>query len=190
MAIQNSGGWTDDVLIREIRAGGNRRNKAWEYIYKAWRGYYLAPLLRKGATAEQVDDAMAQVMIDVEKQILKPDFELHSTSLSVYFTECLKRACSKRLAAEADTTIPFDQEIHQPGSRNSVEQDYLDREMLDQVLSRLGQKCKTVLLLFGKGFAMREIAEQMNFENEQTAKNLKADCLKKLISLTQNQPLS
>lgn len=187
MTNPNTNGWTDDVLIREIRAGSSRRNKAWEYIYKAWRGYYLKPILELRGTAEEADEVMSQVIVNLDKQIQKPDFELHSSKLSSFFTECLIRAWSKaRKTAGARNVVEIKPEIHQPGQYDSVEQQYLAKEKFQRVeamLNFLGEKCKKVLLLFGKGYSMREIADELGYVNEQTAKNVKGNCHRKLVEL-------
>lgn len=190
MANAQPTGWTDDILLREIRAGGQCRNTAWEYIYKAWRGYYLAPLLRMNGTPEQADEVMARVVMDVEKQILKEDFELHGAQLRVYFTEALKRAWFRTREQERKrATDELDPQMHSAGQRESVEQEYIRQEQirqLDALLDRLGEQCKTILMRFARGFSMREIAEELGFANEQSAKNAKFRCHRKLLELTEN----
>jgi RNA polymerase sigma factor (sigma-70 family) len=181
-------GWTDEILLREIRAGGQRRNSAWEYIYKAWRSYYLSPVLRMGGTPDEVDDVMGQVVMDVEKQILKPDFQLQTTTLRVYFTEALKRACA-RSWSKTPRTVELDPQLHHAGQGESVEQAYIRQEQinrLDALLNKLGEPCKTVLMRFARGYSMREIATELGFENEQSAKNAKLRCHRKLLELTDN----
>jgi hypothetical protein len=187
MTNPNTNGWTDDVLIREIRAGSSRRNKAWEYIYKAWRGYYLKPILELRGTAEEADEVMSQVIVNLDKQIQKPDFELHSSKLSSFFTECLIRAWSKaakrlalgtwwrsnRKSISRDSTTAWSSNIWPRKSSSGWR----------AMLNFLGEKCKKVLLLFGKGYSMREIADELGYVNEQTAKNVKGNCHRKLVEL-------
>ena len=186
MANDQPTGWTDALLIREIRAGGPGRNKAWEYIYKAWRGYYLSPVLRSGGDPHQVDEVLGQVVIDVQKQVLKEDFELRVASLRTYFTEAVVRAWARaRKDAQRRQAENLDQQSHTTGS--SVEEDYIKQERLerlDALLARLGEKCRTILTRFALSYSMREIAEELGFENEQSAKNAKGKCHRNLLELT------
>ncbi|MFN0216655.1 MAG: RNA polymerase sigma factor [Saprospiraceae bacterium] len=180
--------WTDELLIREIRAGGGRRNRAWEYIYKAWRGYYLSPVLRIGGKPEQVDEVLGAVVIDVEKQVLKEDFELRVASLRTYFIDGIIKAWSRaQKAAKRRHTEDLDPQTYLSVEQDSVEQDFIRKERmerLDSLLAKLGEKCKTILTRFAQGYSMREIAEELGFENEQSAKNAKGKCHRNLLELT------
>lgn len=180
-------GWTDEVLIREIRAGGQRRNTAWEYVYKAWRGYYLAPVLRAGGSPEQVDEVLGQVMMDMERQILKEDFELRAAVLKAYFTEGVLRAWSRaRETAQRRQTVELDPQTYAAGQRDSVEEEFIRQERiqrLDSLLAQIGEKCRTILMRFARGYSMQEIAVELGMQ-EQSVKNDKLKCHRKLLELT------
>lgn len=179
--------WTDALLLREIRAGGRRRNRAWEYIYKAWRGYYLSPVLQSGGTPEQVDEVLSQVILDVDKQVLKADFELREASLRTYFTEGVVRAWSRaRGNAQRKQTVELDPQTYMSGQQDSVEADYIRQERmqrLDALLLKLGEKCRTVLMRFAQGYSMQEIATELGMQ-EQSVKNDKVKCHRKLLEIT------
>lgn len=181
-------GWTDELLICEIRAGGKRCNTAWEYIYKAWRGYYLSPVLRMGGSEEQVDEIFSGVAMDLQKQVLKEDFILRVASLRTYFIDGIIKAWSRsRRIEQRRQTIEFDPKtpgVEQPGN---VEEDYIRQERLqrlDALLAKLGEKCRIILMRFAQDYSMREIADELGFENEQSAKNAKGKCHRKLLELT------
>jgi RNA polymerase sigma factor (sigma-70 family) len=146
--------------------------------------------LRKGGTPEQVDEVLGQVVMDVERQIMKEDFSLQTATLKVYFTESVIRAWYRHQEqARRRQTVEFDPLTQDAGHRDSVEQEYVRQEQivrLDALLTRLGEQCKTVLMRFARGFSMREIAEELGFENEQSAKNAKLRCHRKLLELTDN----
>lgn len=182
----NTTGWTDAILIREIRAGGQRRNRAWEYIYKAWRGYYLAPVLRAGGKPEQVDEVLGEVIMDLEKQILKEDFELKVASLRTYFITGIIRAWSRaREGGQRRQTDDLDS-TYVGGQRDSVEEDFIRQERmqrLDTLLTKLGEKCRTILTRFALGYSMQEIAVELGMQ-EQSVKNDKLKCQRKLLEIT------
>lgn len=48
------------------------------------------------------------------------------------------------------------------------------------MLKRLGKKCQKILIRFGQGAPMAQIAQEFNYSSADTAKTTKARCLKKL----------
>ncbi|MDQ6609143.1 MAG: sigma-70 family RNA polymerase sigma factor [Bacteroidota bacterium] len=65
------------------------------------------------------------------------------------------------------------------------------RKELMQTLERLGENCKTILLLYYfENKSMKEILESLPYENEQVVRNKKSKCLKKLEAIiTENKAL-
>ncbi len=171
--------WTDDQLIQSIRAGGQARNNAWQFIYKIWRPMYLKPILQAKGTSEQADEVMSKTIMDVQNQICRSDFALHSAKLSTYFIGCLikKWAVAQKTTVsvvEYETVAPF---LDAPTT--SVEDDFIREEraaLVRQALETLGDRCKSLLTMFGKSFKMEEIATEMGYANVQTAKNQVAIC--------------
>lgn len=188
MANANSKGWTDDILIREIRAGGQRRETAWAFIHKTWFGTFLGAVRKSDGKAEEDDvyAVLGQVYGDVQKQVCKPDFELHSAALSTYIAKAVVLAWMRwRGKNGPPPTVEYDPQKHQAGQGNSAEQDYIARETLDRLLAKLGEPCLTILLMVAQEYRMREIAEVIGVA-EQTVKNKKSDCHKKLIELAKS----
>jgi len=125
--------------------------------------------------------------MDMELQLLKTDFELRAASLKSYFTEGVLRACSRaREVAQRRQTVELDPLTQAAGQRDSVEEEFIRHErirQLDALIARMGEKCNTILMRFARGYSMREIAEELGFKNEQSAKNAKGDCHRKLLEL-------
>jgi DNA-directed RNA polymerase specialized sigma24 family protein len=75
---------------------------------------------------------------------------------------------------------------------DTPEVEFLDHEqkgILNQLFDQLKVKCKEVLLFWGQGYAMAEIAEQLEFSSSQVAMNKKNKCLKELHGLMDEDPL-
>ena len=72
------------------------------------------------------------------------------------------------------------QDHHLADFAESVEADIAQGELarlLDETITRLGERCHAILRYFMDGFAMKEIAEKMGFAGgEQVAKNEKRKC--------------
>lgn len=172
--------WEEDELIAGIRTGGLQRNLAWEYIYKAWRPYYLTPILKLNGTEQQVNEVISKVIIDVENQIIKPDFKLHTLTLIQYFTVCLKRAWAKHIKLtyfiSEYTDLPIDLLLQEPESNHQE-----IKEIVERMLNALKDPCKKILTMWSERYSMVEIAVAVNLMSEQSAKNAKSECMKKLI---------
>lgn len=181
------------MLIKAIREGGLSRERAWEFMYKKWQSYYLSPVQKLGGNLEEVQEVMSIVVVSLDKRIRNPQFELHSASLRVYLTESVKRAWIKWTRIQGiDLPIEFNPEIHLTGNVGNVEDDFIRAELLerfDKLLNRLGERCKKILLLYANGYSFREIAKQVGFNKEQSAKNEKLKCRKKLVEISGEQML-
>lgn len=64
-----------------------------------------------------------------------------------------------------------------------------DRARLASLVDQLGEHCRKILLLFYyENLSMKEILEQMHYENEQVVRNKKYKCLKQLEQLIHENP--
>ena len=59
------------------------------------------------------------------------------------------------------------------------------RTMLNQLLSRLGERCKRVLILWASGYSMREIAEKLELSSEAMARKTKYKCKSQLMEMVE-----
>jgi len=60
--------------------------------------------------------------------------------------------------------------------------------LLRSILSTLSKNCKEVLLLWGSGYNMKEIADRLDYKSEGMARKKKSNCLKSLIDFINKQP--
>ena len=60
--------------------------------------------------------------------------------------------------------------------------------LLRAVLSKLSKNCKEVLLLWGSGYTMLEIATRLDYKSEGMVRKKKSNCLKSLVQFINTQP--
>jgi len=178
--------WPDALLIHEIRAGGDRRERAWGYIHKAWFGAFLGAVRKTNGKAgeEDVYAVLGQVYTSVQKQVCKPDFALREATLCTYIAAAVINAYKRWMGKNTPLpTVELDPQTHQAGHYNPTEDDVAN-EVLDQILARLGEPCRTILLMDAQGYKNREIAKALGIA-EQTLKNnsSKSDCKEKVKNL-------
>jgi len=183
--------------MADIRAGGRARNAAWQYIYLTWRPLYLKPVLDRGGTAEDVREVLSRVMMDVEKQVCRDDFHLHSSTLRTYFIDALIKAWSeagRKRSAMQSKMVEYDPQAHAGGGHQpGVEEAYLREErarLVRNAVEQTGARCQKMLTLYGKGFSMEEIADEMDFgAGAATAKKEVAKCRERLREFLRENPL-
>ena len=184
--------WTDENLIAAFREGGVRANLAWRYILENWRSLYRNPVLKMGGTVEEADDAMMDAAEGFQRRVSAPDFDLEN-KLSTYFVRCVINRWIKRAKQNKRDAALFSRENTMESTGQfvaDVEADMISEElrtMLDTVIEEaVGERCKKILGLFFLDYSMREIAAAMGYlrpdgsPNDDTAKNEKAGCQKKL----------
>ena len=60
--------------------------------------------------------------------------------------------------------------------------------LLHSLLETLGKNCKEVLLLWGNGYKMRDIADIIGYKSEEMAKKKKYQCFKTLLIYLEQNP--
>ncbi|MEZ4942158.1 MAG: sigma-70 family RNA polymerase sigma factor [Saprospiraceae bacterium] len=170
---------TDQQIIEAFRTGGINREMAWEFAYKTWRDKVIGVIINKGGTREEACEAMQDVAISFERRISQNNFVLQN-QLATYFTACVYYHWMRNRKKAVKYEM---RELTEPlilGFVQSIEADITQSDLakiLDETLSRIGDRCKVILLYFMNGYSMREIAELMNFAGgEQVAKNEKKKC--------------
>lgn len=172
---------TDNELIKAIRLGGRTRNDAWEYIYKAWRAYYLKPVLTLNGHPDEVDEIIGLVIIDVEKQLLKDEFKFKTVNFIQYFSICVKNAWIKNTRRSVQFVELNEEHFKNKNFEPEVNSKF---DELELSLSKIGDTCKKILTLWSERYKMEDIAKIMGLKSAQSAKNAKLECYKKLMSNT------
>lgn len=182
--------WTDEQFIASIRAGGDVCNRALEAMIKAWYGYAVKFIVRKGGTEQEARAALSCALMGVVKTVQKPDFQLHSAKSQTYFTTALLRCWLNRNGkGKSLSPVEFDGQKHISGHEPSPEDELIQSERIQKVrnaLRYLGEPCKTILTMFSEGYSWKEIAELLDLPL-QGAKKKGQDCKGKLRRLLTGQ---
>ena len=62
------------------------------------------------------------------------------------------------------------------------------RNLISELLEKLGQNCKEVLMFWSQSYSMVEIAEKMEYKSPGMAKKKKQICMKELYVYLENHP--
>lgn len=183
--------YTDQQIIEAFRAGGSRREMAWEYVYKAWRERVISSISRKGGTKEEAIEALHAAAIGFQQRICQADFQVEHKLVS-YFATCVNNEWIRIRKDKGKAATIELEDGHITGSEESTEDKFARIEFYKAVqesLGRIGERCKTILLLFFNEYNMKEIAERMGFRGgEQVAKNEKLKCLVRYENFLRDHP--
>jgi len=182
--------YTDQEILEAFRVGGHARNQAWEFAYKDWRDRIIGTIVAKNGTREEAKEAMQEVVMVFERRVRRTDFVLQH-KLSTYFISCVYRQWTRSKKSGKGSVVDLE-DRHLSGFVESVEADIAQTELarlLDESLTRLGDRCKTILRNFMNGFSMKEIAEKMGFDGgEQVARNEKRKCQERYETYLREHP--
>lgn len=183
--------YTDQQIIQALRAGGQAREGAWEFVYKNWFGSVVSAILNKGGARDDAMDALQEICIIFEERIRRADFVLER-NLFGYFKTCVLR-CWARTRQRVEKMEERDfEEASLVKFADEVESEIAQAdlaELLDESMSQLGERCKKILLLFMNGHSMKEIAKEMEFSGgEQVAKNEKRKCQERYENFLRKHP--
>lgn len=183
--------YSDQQIIESIRAGGLKREKAWEFIYKDWRDKLISHISHKGGSKEEALEAIQAAYMGFQQRICKPDFRIRH-KLADYFLACVYHEwVNARKKKVKVTTVELEEyHLHEfiENTDTGIEKNELS-DAIQESLMRIGERCKKILLLFYDEYSMKEIAEIMGFQGgEQVAKNEKMKCMARYENLLRQNP--
>lgn len=182
--------WTDEILIQAMRQGDPERRRAWEYIYKNWRGVWVSQIVQRGGTPDEADDALGRVAIPFERAVTAAGFRLERAILRTYLVTCILHEWYRLRKKDTPPTVPFETAL--VGELvESVDQKVMRGELVeavDALISILGARCQRVLRMFGQGISMEKIAEAEGWKDGEKAKKEKYECQTKLKNHLRDNP--
>lgn len=183
---------TDNLLIEEIKAGGQKRQNAITKIYqdKDLKKQVVAFVKNNNGSLQDGVDIFHEGIIAFDENVRKNKY-LGEGSLKGYlYSICrflwlnrLKR--NKKMIYTAETSELDQVSFETPESLSLQEE---QKQMLDQLLKQLGDKCQQILELWKLSYSMEEIAEKVGLDNAGIARRQRYNCYQKLMQILDNEP--
>ena len=182
--------YSDAELIADIKAGGLRCEKAMEYVYKKHIETVISFITARNGTRDEgkdiFQDAVIQLLLNVQQGVFQGNSALGTYLFAISKNLWYRRFSRvKREETYATQMIPLSTESEDPEMRLMTKD---QQAQVGSLLDRLKPKCREVLLLWGRKFAMKEIADRLGYTNEQVVRNKKNLCLKELKEQVQANP--
>ncbi|MEW6061736.1 MAG: sigma-70 family RNA polymerase sigma factor [Bacteroidota bacterium] len=170
-----------DAKILDLIKRGDE--EALVMLYEANRRMVTSYVLRNNGTEDDADDLLQEAVVIVWERVRAGTFE-QSAKLSTFIYAVVKNKWRRRLAQlKRETSTEFT-ERNDPEDISSPIDLLMEDEISKKIsaaLVKLGDPCKTLLLLFyWEECSMDEIAQRMKFANADTVKSKKYQCKKAL----------
>ncbi len=181
-----------DQVVNLLRGSRMEREKALSFLYNddSLKGAVIKMLGKNRGDKSDYDNLIHQTLIRFYKLCVKNKaFELETNYVTyilgiarnVWKAELNKRKKKSTESLESDMEIP----------EEAIDVSFLKderREILMQLLDRLGANCREVLMFWSQGYTMIEIAEKLEYKSPGLAKKKKHICIKELFSFIDEHP--
>jgi RNA polymerase sigma factor (sigma-70 family) len=185
------GTYSDAELIAAI-GDKNDLNKAIHYMYQQYAGVVSSFIINHGGSAQDADDVFQETVVAFIDTVKKDKYRMEA-SIKTFLVSIAKNIWFNELKKKERSG--HREKLYETG-RDQQEMDvshYIsDREIkqqLRQLLNKLGEPCKKILLMFYyESLPMKEMINHLPYESEQVVRNKKYKCLQQLTGLIKDNP--
>ncbi len=186
---------SDELIIEKISSGGLERKAALGSFFKREKLWntVIQQVIKLGGSAGEAEDVFQEAVIIFDRNIRAGKFKGQS-NLDTYFVGIAKWywiAQRRKKGKETELNPEFHDSQLDSHEHLVFEKDR--KNLLNQALKQLGDRCRLILKLWAQNFSMKEIAFQVDFfKNDQPdeirAKKEAYRCRKRLSEFVKSQP--
>ena len=184
--------YTNAMLLEDIQAGGTKRQKAIAFIYKdkELKNQVIAFVKRNSGSPEDGIDIFHEGIIALDDNIRKGKYQEEGKLQAYLFSICrflwLNKIKRNKKMVYTDEISQLDKVAYDTPESLSMSAE--QKDMLEQLLSRLGEKCEKILELWKLSYSMEEIAEKVGLKNAGVARRQRYNCYQKLMKILDKEP--
>lgn len=179
-------------LLENIRHSKSSRDRAIHQLYydETLRAHFKKMMGSIHYDVNEFEPIYNHALMQFVNTVLKrKDFTLEQAYYS-YITVIGRNAYVRKLKRR-NVLVEPDQYVNVWTTEEEPEKLLIDLEqksILQDLLGKLGEKCREVLLLWGNGFSMKEIAERLDYKSDGMARKKKYKCLRAFNVMIQDNP--
>jgi RNA polymerase sigma factor (sigma-70 family) len=183
----------DARIISDILAGGQSRMEALRIIYqnRKLKDMVSAFVKNNKGSAEDGQDVFHDGIIILDQNIRAGKFRGESP-LDGYLYSICRFAWMNRMRKQARTvyveTPPTADEAPAATSPEAIILDEERKNVLNRLMSSIGERCAKILELWKLSYSMEEIAEQLGFSSADMARKAKYRCHLALLEQIKSNP--
>lgn len=177
----------DEKLIAGIKEGGSDLEQSMKWLYHTSsicleiRSFFN----KKGESAEDTEDilqdAICALIINVRQDRFKGDSSVKTYLFAIANNLWVNRTRRKIKLRDIKGNIMINSIDYNTPITLLLDQE--DRQQLDILLSKLGNRCQEILQLWSLNYSMLEIAQNMGYKSAGMARKKKHMCMKKLVAI-------
>lgn len=182
--------WTDEALVAGIQQGGSAREEALKrlYLFPGLREAVIRHVLDNGGSRQDAQDIFQESLVLLDRNVREGRFEGKSL-LSTYFVAIAKwRWLTVRRQQGRYTDLSpthYDEAVESPETE-TIRSEY--RELFQEALGQIGERCRELLRLYQLDHSMEEIAGIMQYNNADVAKKEAYRCRMRFRELLETNP--
>ncbi len=183
----------DDVELIAALGDKHELNKAIQFIYRQYSESVSSFIIHYGGSRQDAEDVFQDTVVALIDIIAKGKYRkeasiktfLISVARNIWLNEIKKRERAGH--REKQFELGRDQKETDIGQLIG---DLENKRQLRELVAKLGESCRKILMLFYyENLPMKEIVDQMHYENEQVIRNKKYKCLQQLTGFIKDNPL-
>ncbi|MEO6037372.1 MAG: sigma-70 family RNA polymerase sigma factor [Saprospiraceae bacterium] len=184
--------WTDDQFLAAINSGGQNRQTALRVIYgdNELKRKVIQFVRNRQGNADDGQDMFHEGIIVLDRNIRENRFRgeaplkgyLYSICRFLWMNQLRKQAHTTQ---GAETVLANEPDEHTPEITMIAQE---RKDVLNNLLSQLGDRCQRILELWKLSYSMEEIADSLGFSSADMARKAKYRCHLSLVDLVQQNP--
>lgn len=185
---QNPKQVSDQEILEGLRTDGKVRRHYEQVLYKRFVSLVWGRPRKYRLTEDQARQAYNDAIIGFLRQVdgdkFRGESSLYTYIRSIFIRRCIDIFRSSPTIDVYEDTL--DEHLELPDHSVNLLRKIISQEEIQQALdtlSKLGSKCKELLILSAEGFKMPEIAEKLGFKSVESTYSTKHQCKKKLLQM-------
>jgi RNA polymerase sigma factor (sigma-70 family) len=184
--------YSDTELLTAI-SNKDTLDDAIRYIYQQFADTVSSYIINNSGSQQDAEDIFQETVVAFIELVQKNKFRGESAIKT--FLVAIARNCWLNELKKKERTGYREKLFESARDDQEADVSHLisDRELKQQfrkILDRLGEPCKKILLLFYyENLSMKEMVQQLPYENEQVVRNKKHKCLQQLTGLFRENPV-
>ena len=183
-------GSNDHRIVTDLMKGGITRRKAEDDLFNSY-SYYIREAVKKYAMREEdCFDAYSDTILSVIYAVADGRFEQRSSLKTfiyrVFHHKCvdiMRKSSTNKESVNRATDLPESMFELLSDNAKSILQKLIERfdfDEMKQKLEKLGESCRSMLMMFAEGYSDKLIAEALHYNSADVVKTSRLRCLQKL----------
>lgn len=186
----NNQNYTDESIVAGIRAGGTKRDWALRCLFldTKLRGYIMGFVKNYGGNEPDGEDTFQDAIIILERQVREGTFN-GTGSIGGYLQGIARRIWLRKHSR--NNKIESLSPNQDSGIEEAPDVQFIEEEKskaIEEILNRIGEKCKQILTMYKLKHTMEEIAAALSFASRDVAKNEAYQCRQRFRNFVKERP--